>query len=99
MITVADAGPGINNEDLEHIFEPFYQATGASRTGHAGLGLAIAQRMVSLQQGKLSVRNADGAVFTVWLPWPPKNPQRYEFVTPDERFRESATLRFRNGIT
>ena len=67
-ITVADAGPGINDEDLEHIFEPFYQATGASRTGHAGLGLAIAQRMVSLQQGKLSVRNAGGAVFTVWLP-------------------------------
>ena len=67
-ITVADAGPGINDEDLEHIFEPFYQATGASRTGHAGLGLAIAQRMVSLQQGKLSVRNAAGAVFTVWLP-------------------------------
>ena len=67
-ITVADAGPGIDEADLEHVFEPFYQAAGASRTGHAGLGLAIAQRMVSLQQGKLSVRNADGAVFSVWLP-------------------------------
>lgn len=68
QITVADAGPGINDEDLEHVFEPFYQAAGASRTGHAGLGLAIAQRMVTLQQGKLSVRNADGAVFSVCLP-------------------------------
>ena len=58
----------IDDEDLEHVFEPFYQAAGASRTGHAGLGLAIAQRMVTLQQGKLSVRNADGAVFSVWLP-------------------------------
>ena len=67
-ITVADAGPGIDEADLEHVFEPFYQAAGASRTGHAGLGLAIAQRMVSLQQGKLSVRNAGGAAFSVWLP-------------------------------
>ena len=67
-IIVADAGPGIDDEDLEHVFEPFYQAAGASRTGHAGLGLAIAQRMVSLQQGKLSVRNDNGAIFTVWLP-------------------------------
>ena len=67
-ITVADAGPGIDDKDLEHVFEPFYQAADASRSGHVGLGLAIAQRMVSLQQGKLSVRNDNGAIFTLWLP-------------------------------
>jgi len=67
-ITVADAGPGIDDKDLEHVFEPFYQAADAPRSGHVGLGLAIAQRMVSLQQGELSVRNANGAIFTVWLP-------------------------------
>ncbi|KMQ73106.1 sensor histidine kinase [Marinobacter subterrani] len=67
-ITVADAGPGIAAADMNHLFEPFYQAPGASRPGHAGLGLAIAQRMVSLQSGRLSVRNDQGAVFSVWLP-------------------------------
>ena len=67
-ITVADAGPGIDAADMDHLFEPFYQAPGSSRTGHAGLGLAIAQRMVSLQQGRLSVRSDTGAVFSVWLP-------------------------------
>ncbi|MBU2955012.1 ATP-binding protein [Marinobacter sp. F3R08] len=67
-ITVADAGPGIAEKDLEHVFEPFYQAADASRSGHVGLGLAIAQRMVSLQQGRLCVRNDNGAVFNVWLP-------------------------------
>lgn len=67
-ISVADQGPGIDAEDLDHLFEPFYQAPGASRAGHAGLGLAIAQRMVALQHGRLEVTNASGAVFTVWLP-------------------------------
>lgn len=67
-VTVADAGPGIRPEDLEHVFEPFYQAADASRMGHAGLGLAIAHRLVALQSGTLSVSNADGAVFSVWLP-------------------------------
>ncbi|MBC7183706.1 MAG: HAMP domain-containing histidine kinase, partial [Marinobacter sp.] len=67
-ITVADAGPGIDTADIDHLFEPFYQASGSSRIGHAGLGLAIAQRMVSLQQGRLRVHNDNGAVFSVWLP-------------------------------
>lgn len=67
-ITVADAGPGIDAADIDHLFEPFYQASGSSRIGHAGLGLAIAQRMVSLQQGRLRVHNDNGAVFSVWLP-------------------------------
>lgn len=67
-ITVADAGPGIRKEDLGQVFDPFYQAAGAERTGHAGLGLAIAQRLVVLQQGRLSAHNANGAVFTLWLP-------------------------------
>ncbi|WP_226610566.1 sensor histidine kinase [Marinobacter nauticus] len=67
-ITVADAGPGIRQEDLGQVFDPFYQAAGAERTGHAGLGLAIAQRLVVLQQGSLSAHNANGAVFTLWLP-------------------------------
>lgn len=67
-ITVADGGPGIRKEDLGQVFDPFYQAAGAERTGHAGLGLAIAQRLVVLQQGRLSAHNANGAVFTLWLP-------------------------------
>lgn len=67
-ITVADAGPGVDAADRDHLFEPFYQAPGSSRAGHAGLGLAIAHRMVALQRGRLRVYNASGAVFCVWLP-------------------------------
>lgn len=69
-ITVIDAGPGIAEEDLSRLFEPFYQAPDAARKGHAGLGLAIAQRMASLQGGDISVQNGaeSGAEFQIWLP-------------------------------
>ena len=73
MVTVADNGPGIDAEEMAHLFEPFYQGGGHSSSGHAGLGLAIAQRMTELQQGRISVSNRDGggAEFRVWLPSSP----------------------------
>lgn len=69
-IHVADAGPGIAQDALAHIFAPFYQASGANRSGHAGLGLAIAKRMAELQQGHITVHNRAqaGAEFVFWLP-------------------------------
>ncbi|WP_144778510.1 sensor histidine kinase [Marinobacter maritimus] len=69
-ICVLDAGEGINPQDIDHVFDPFYQAPGAIRTGHAGLGLAIARRMAELQQGRVSVESqpGSGAAFRFWLP-------------------------------
>ncbi|MCL1477976.1 sensor histidine kinase [Marinobacter sp. M3C] len=69
-IHVSDSGSGIDEQALAHIFTPFYQAPGANRSGHAGLGLAIARRMAELQQGHITVHNrpAGGAEFLFWLP-------------------------------
>jgi len=69
-ICVRDAGEGIGQQDIDHVFDPFYQAPGASRSGHAGLGLAIARRMAELQQGRVSVESqpGEGAEFRFWLP-------------------------------
>lgn len=74
-IHVADSGPGIDEQALAHIFTPFYQAPGTNRSGHAGLGLAIARRMAELQQGCITVRNrsAGGAEFSFWLPLADEN--------------------------
>ncbi|EMP54273.1 sensor signal transduction histidine kinase [Marinobacter santoriniensis NKSG1] len=68
VVSVADAGSGIAPDQVEHVFEPFYQ--GSARPGHAGLGLAIAHRLAALQDGRISVCNrpAGGAEFRVWLP-------------------------------
>ena len=69
-IHVSDSGPGIDEQAMAHIFTPFYQGPGANRSGHAGLGLAIARRMAELQQGRITVQNrsAGGAEFLFWLP-------------------------------
>ncbi|WP_404365537.1 ATP-binding protein [Marinobacter sp.] len=78
-VSVRDAGPGIPEPELEHIFEPFCQGshtqTQNQALSHMGLGLAIAQRMMTLQQGSISVvnRQPQGAEFVICLP--ADNPQ------------------------
>lgn len=58
-IVVEDEGPGVPQEDLSHIFEPFYRVQQARerQSGGAGLGLAIAQHVVSLHGGSVSASN------------------------------------------
>ncbi|WP_028572999.1 sensor histidine kinase [Desulfonatronum lacustre] len=68
-VCVHDTGPGIPEQDLPHIFEPFYRGA-SSGAGHAGLGLAIARRIMALQGGDIRVENraAGGASFCILLP-------------------------------
>jgi signal transduction histidine kinase len=71
MVTVSDNGEGIGEADLEQIFEPFYRKRQSGlKEGHAGLGLAIARRMVELHGGSIVARNnqTGGARFTFTLP-------------------------------
>ncbi len=58
-IVVEDQGPGMPPEALEHMFEPFYRVDEARdrRSGGAGLGLAIARRIVTLHGGSVSAAN------------------------------------------
>ncbi|HSP30906.1 MAG TPA: ATP-binding protein, partial [Halomonas sp.] len=67
VISVADNGPGIPEEHLGHIFEPFY-TTKAPGSG-LGLGLSISSRIMDDLGGKLQVVNqpAGGACFTITL--------------------------------
>ena len=66
--TVSDEGPGIQPDQLAHVFERFYQVPGA-RTG-VGLGLAIAREIVIAHQGTIEASSTpgEGARFTVTLP-------------------------------
>ena len=73
-IAVRDHGPGVRDEDLPNIFEPFYRA-GAKDSNHVstegtGIGLAITQRAAALHGGDVTARNADGGglVVTISLP-------------------------------
>ncbi|MCB9667299.1 MAG: hybrid sensor histidine kinase/response regulator [Myxococcales bacterium] len=42
VIRIADSGAGIDAEQLEHIFEPFYQVDGSPTRAHGGMGLGLA---------------------------------------------------------
>jgi signal transduction histidine kinase len=59
-IAVRDYGPGVPEEALTRIFEPFYRVEEARNTngGGSGLGLSIAMRAVQLHHGTMSARNA-----------------------------------------
>jgi two-component system sensor histidine kinase CpxA len=59
-IAIRDYGPGVPEELISSIFEPFFRVDHArdSASGGTGLGLAIAKRSVALHQGNLSAANA-----------------------------------------
>ena len=64
-------GPQIPEHKLGSIFEKFYRldSSRSTKTGGAGLGLAIASNIVTLHGGKINARSADETVeFTVTLP-------------------------------
>jgi signal transduction histidine kinase len=67
-IAVADSGPGIPPEKLEHVFERFYQASG--RRGGLGLGLAIVREIVEAHDGTVRVESefGKGSRFIILLP-------------------------------
>jgi two-component system sensor histidine kinase CpxA len=59
-ISVRDFGPGVPADSLEEIFQPFFRVDDSrdNATGGVGLGLAIAQRAISLHHGHLWAENA-----------------------------------------
>lgn len=68
-LTVADNGPGVQH--IDRVFSDGY-STKPPRDGTArGLGLALVHRLVVRNGGRITVRNADGAVFRVSLPTRP----------------------------
>jgi signal transduction histidine kinase len=66
LIDIADNGPGIAEQDLPLIFEPFFTRKGAG----TGLGLSITQRIIEEHGGTLTVASdaASGALFQITLP-------------------------------
>jgi two-component system OmpR family sensor kinase len=56
VLVVADRGPGIPDEELERIFDPFYRVANDTAKGF-GLGLAIAQRAIASHGGVIRARN------------------------------------------
>ena len=70
-ITVSDTGVGIERDDLPRVFERFFRSDMSRTGGGAGLGLAIAQRIVNLHRGEIKIESAgldQGTTVTIALP-------------------------------
>lgn len=69
LITVEDDGPGVPDELVPRLFEPFVRGPNARGEG-TGLGLTITRRLVEALKGTIvyEPREPNGARFAVWLP-------------------------------
>jgi signal transduction histidine kinase len=63
-LVVRDTGPGIGQEEVDRIFNPFF----TTRSAGTGLGLAIVHRIIDAHGGAITVHNDDGAVFRMRIP-------------------------------
>jgi nitrogen fixation/metabolism regulation signal transduction histidine kinase len=66
VLVFSDSGPGIPEENLSRIFDPYF----TTRRGGTGLGLALVKNIILVHGGTIEARNAaaGGAEFTVTLP-------------------------------
>lgn len=71
-VTVDDRGPGVPDAALEKLFQPFYRVTEVQSPSPAGsgVGLAIAERSVSLHGGSIRASNRDGGGLRVAISLP-----------------------------
>lgn len=70
IISIKDNGIGIDKDDLEKIFRPFYRAANAQPFAGSGIGLYLTDRIIRLHNGKIEVQSkiGQGTEFKVSLP-------------------------------
>ena len=75
-IEVRDEGPGLPEEQLEKVFEPFYRLEGSRNrsTGGTGLGLAITRNLLATQHGAVTLANAPEGGLTARITLPRHTP-------------------------
>jgi signal transduction histidine kinase/AraC-like DNA-binding protein len=83
-LSVKDTGPGIPEEQLEKIFDRFYQVEGEWKKegGGTGIGLSLTRELVSLQHGKITVKSepGKGCNFIVTMPLGKEHLKENEYI-------------------
>jgi two-component system CitB family sensor kinase len=68
LVQVHDSGPGVDSAVVDEIFRDGFTTKVATGVGRRGLGLALISQIAQRHGGAIEVENADGAIFTVFLP-------------------------------
>jgi len=69
VVRVSDSGPGISDDDLQHIFDPFFSRKKMGPTSGSGLGLTIVWNTVQDHEGAVFVENTTtGTTFCLYFP-------------------------------
>jgi signal transduction histidine kinase/CheY-like chemotaxis protein len=89
VVSVADTGPGIAQEDQIRLFEPFQQVDGSLRRHHggSGLGLSISKRFVEMHEGRIWMESQLGVGTTIYFTIPAASPSRDVFADRDTALR------------
>jgi signal transduction histidine kinase/CheY-like chemotaxis protein len=77
-ISVSDTGPGLDADELTHLFEPYFRGQAGRAHGGTGLGLAICRALAQRMGGEITVESTQGrgARFTLHLPVAASAPPR-----------------------
>jgi two-component system, OmpR family, sensor histidine kinase BaeS len=72
FVTVVDTGPGIDEDDLPHVFDRFYRGRRTAEVSGSGIGLAVARELVDAHHGTIEARNRPegGTELCVTIPSP-----------------------------
>ncbi len=70
FLNISDSGIGIDEENLKHIFDLFYQSKEGKAVGGTGIGLALTKELITLHKGEINVVSAinSGTEFSLKLP-------------------------------
>ncbi|RXQ94540.1 hybrid sensor histidine kinase/response regulator [Ancylomarina salipaludis] len=70
FLKISDSGIGINEENLTHIFDMFYQSKEGKEVGGTGIGLALTKELITLHKGEINVVSSvnKGTEFSLKIP-------------------------------
>ncbi|MDC4705689.1 ATP-binding protein [Acinetobacter baumannii] len=96
LITVADHGEGIPEDQIEELMQPFVRGDSARTIQGSGLGLAIVKRIVDIHQGEIQIHNREqgGLEVIISLPIPKPVPEENTTHNPLEKIKQTLSERF-----
>ncbi|EPQ5047330.1 ATP-binding protein [Acinetobacter baumannii] len=96
LITVADHGEGIPEDQIEELMPPFVRGNSARTIQGSGLGLAIVKRIVDIHQGEIQIHNREqgGLEVIISLPIPKPAPEENTTHNPLEKIKQTLSERF-----